>query len=101
MDRSGWSRTDYQAWAMRHIDKVKICAEENYVKCGRGVVTLLFKGEDVHITFIPAAQVPLHGVGKFEVGLKGMIASYDPDHHATIMILEGPKIIGCGMVEIG
>ena len=29
-----------------------------------------------------------------------MIASYDPDHHATIMILEGPKIIGCEMVEM-
>ena len=65
MDRSGWSRADYGAWAMQHLDKVKICAEESFVKCGRGVVTLLFKGDDVHITSIPAAQVPLHGVGKF------------------------------------
>ena len=87
------------AWARAHTEEVRQCAMENFEEGGRGVVEVTLSDDAPILTYIRADDLLQRGVGNFEIGLRAMVAAYDPTCNATVVIRRGSEVMGCGTID--
>lgn len=90
-----------RAWARAHAEQVHRCAKDNFVEGGRGIVEVTLSENEATLAYIPAADLLQRGVGKFEIGLRAMVAAYDPLTNDTLVIRRGAEVMGCGVLNEG